>query len=384
MDSIVTAEKPGAASATKRTKIVHTAQVDAHALPGSDAIFNVIATAVLVFRADLTLARMNNAAEALLSLSASHSEGMHVGEIFGATSDLAVAIRRCQEEQQILTERDLVIDVAGQEHQALVDCSVTPWQGERGTPVAVVVELANVERHQHIQLGENLAAQSNITNALLRGLAHEIKNPLGGIRGAAQLLEKELDDQSLKEYTQVVIDEADRLRVLVDRMLGPRSISRPEMINIHSLLEHVRQLAAADAGDHISIVRDYDPSIPDTLADRDQLIQAILNIVRNAIEALGGQEGRVCLRTRIQRKFTIGGILHRLVIRVDIEDNGPGIDPELAESIFFPMVSGRPEGTGLGLPLSNALVLKQGGLIGFTSEPGRTVFTVWLPVRSDI
>jgi two-component system nitrogen regulation sensor histidine kinase GlnL len=216
----------------------------------------------------------------------------------------------------------------------------------------------------------------------MRGLAHEVKNPLGGIRGAAQLLERELGEAHQREYTQIIIGEADRLRKLVDRMLGPRGQQTLSLFNVHEVLEHVRQVVEIEAGQAVTIHRDYDPSLPDLEADRDQLIQALLNVVRNAAQAASGRGGNVTLRTRAQRKFTIGPVMRRLVIRIDIIDDGPGVDPALADSIFFPMVSGRAEGSGLGLPIAQSLVNRQGGLIDFTSTPGNTVFTIWLPLRN--
>ena len=163
-------------------------------------------------------------------------------------------------------------------------------------------------------------------------------------------------------------------------MLGPRGESHKQALNIHDVLEHVRLVVAAERIGNAVIERDYDPSLPEIHADRDQLVQAFLNLLRNAVQAVGESGGTVTLRTRVQRKFTIGSVLHRLVVRVQIIDTGPGVDPELGSSIFFPLVSGRAEGSGLGLPIAQSLIHRQGGLIGFESEPGRTEFSVWLPL----
>jgi two-component system nitrogen regulation sensor histidine kinase GlnL len=253
--------------------------------------------------------------------------------------------------------------------------------GDTGV-MGAVLELTSTERHQRIQAEENKLLQNQISTALMRGLAHEVKNPLGGIRGAAQLLERELAEPQQREYTQIIIGEVDRLRKLVDRMLGPRGQQTLSRFNVHEVLEHVRQVVEIEAGRAVTIIRDYDPSLPDLEADSDQLIQALLNVVRNAAQAVCGRGGSVTLRTRAQRKFTIGSVMHRLVIRIDVIDDGPGVDPKLADSIFFPMVSGRAEGSGLGLPIAQSLVNRQGGLIDFTSTPGNTVFTIWLPLRN--
>ena len=229
-------------------------------------------------------------------------------------------------------------------------------------------------------------AQHQAARAVVRGLAHEIKNPLGGLRGAAQLLERELSDESLKEYTRVIIGEADRLRNLVNRMLGPNTLPQKALINIHHVLERVRSVVLADtpvgalnAAPGVRIIRDYDPSIPDFQADRDQLIQAVLNIVRNAVQAVG-DTGDITLRTRIQRQATISQQRYKLAVRIDIVDNGPGIPTDMLENIFYPLVTGRPEGTGLGLSIAQSLINQHQGLIECTSRSGQTIFTLLLPL----
>jgi two-component system nitrogen regulation sensor histidine kinase GlnL len=261
-----------------------------------------------------------------------------------------------------------------------VDCTVTPISEPQHKEL--LVELLHVDRHLRIIREENLLAQHQATRALARGLAHEIKNPLGGLRGAAQLLERELNNEALKEYTGIIIGEADRLQNLVNRMLGPNTLPQKRLINIHQVLEHVRSLVSAEAPPGVHIVRDYDPSIPELNADPDQLIQAVLNIVRNAVQAVG-DHGEITLRTRTLRQYTIGQRRHKLVIRIDVIDNGPGIPPDMMESIFYPMVTGRPEGTGLGLPIAQFLISQHGGLIECASRPGFTTFTLLLPLESD-
>jgi two-component system nitrogen regulation sensor histidine kinase GlnL len=216
---------------------------------------------------------------------------------------------------------------------------------------------------------------------MIRQLAHEIKNPLGGIRGAAQLLERQLDSADLREYTGVIISEVDRLAGLVDTLLGPGGPPNRQPQNLHELLEYVVRLVAADEIHKIRIVRDYDIGLPAIAVDRDQMVQAILNVVRNAIAALGTQ-GSIVLRTRAVMNFTIGNARHPVVISIEIEDDGPGIPPELQDSVFYPLVTGRADGTGLGLPLAQELISRHGGLIEFESRPGRTVFSVRLPLAA--
>jgi two-component system nitrogen regulation sensor histidine kinase GlnL len=201
------------------------------------------------------------------------------------------------------------------------------------------------------------------------------------VRGAAQLLERELPSKDLKEFTNIIIGEADRLQSLVDRMLGPNKLPKKEPLNIHQVLEHVRQLVNVGINDDIKIITDYDPSIPDLIADRDQLIQAILNIVGNAVQALD-DKGEIILSTRAVRQFTIGHVFHKLVCRIDIIDNGPGIAEDMIENIFYPMVTGRAEGTGLGLSISQSLINQHGGLIQCESQPGRTKFSLLIPFES--
>ncbi len=216
---------------------------------------------------------------------------------------------------------------------------------------------------------------------MIRGLAHEIKNPLGGLRGAAQLLERELPDPQLTEYTKIIIDEADRLQNLLNRMLGPNTLPNLRETNIHHVLERVRSLVLAEAPPGIEITRDYDPSIPNLNADSDQLIQAALNLVRNAVQALG-QHGSIILRTRAQRQITIGHERHRLVLTLEVIDNGPGIPQEIQERIFYPMVTGHANGTGLGFSIAQSLINRHGGLIECTSEPGNTIFRILLPLEN--
>ncbi|HMM76162.1 MAG TPA: nitrogen regulation protein NR(II) [Gammaproteobacteria bacterium] len=344
------------------------------------AVLNQLATAVIQLDAQLRVREANPAAENLIMTSIHKLRGLCLEKLFPGQHDFLAAVTQAVRDHRSFTERDLQLTRPNLEPMR-VDCIVSPRQSGDGAH-GVVLELTSTERQQRIQAEENKLIQNQISTALMQGLAHEVKNPLGGIRGAAQLLERELTDPQQREYTQIIIGEADRLRKLVDRMLGPRSVLQPTEFNVHEVLEHVRQVVEMEARGRIAIHRDYDPSLPDLQADRDLLIQAFLNLVRNSVQALGERGGNITLRTRAQRKFTIGSRLHRLVIRVEVLDDGPGVDPALAGSIFFPMVSGRAEGSGLGLPIAQSLVNRQGGLIDFTSAPGNTVFTVWLPMRN--
>jgi two-component system nitrogen regulation sensor histidine kinase GlnL len=261
------------------------------------------------------------------------------------------------------------------ERELVLDCRAAPLENDR----FLLLELLDTERDRKFRREAALVAQQQLSRRIIRQLAHEVKNPLGGLRGAAQLLERQLPDPELKAYTRVIIEEADRLAALVDGILRAGGAPRIEEVNLHRITEHVAQLIEAEKPAGIELVRDYDPSLPSLHADRNQMIQAYLNLARNALQAVG-EHGRLVFRTRALSNFTLGGEQHRLVLSAEIEDNGPGIPEELKETIFYPLVTGRVTGTGLGLTIAQDLVSRNGGLIEFTSQPGRTVFQLRLPV----
>ncbi len=333
-------------------------------------------TAVLWFDAQLHLNYVNPAGEMLFSVSARRLTGVPAATLFSGNEDLVNRLQTTLKAGHSITEREVHLILPGA-RTITIDVGITPVS-EPVTGWGLLVELIPIDRQLRISREENILAQQSVSRALTRNLAHEIKNPLGGLRGAAQLLERELDDPALKEYTSVIIGEADRLQSLVDRMLGPNSIPRKREINIHQVVERVRQLVAVEMSSRVRLIRDYDPSIPPLIADPDQLIQAVLNVVRNATQAIG-KEGDITLRTRTLRQFTIGAVRHKIVIKVDIIDTGPGIPPDMLEQIFYPMVSGRPDGTGLGLSIAQTIISQHGGLIECTSEPGNTCFSLLLP-----
>ncbi|MCC5858887.1 MAG: nitrogen regulation protein NR(II) [Ectothiorhodospiraceae bacterium] len=335
-----------------------------------------MSTAVLLMDGERRIRFINPAAQSLFAISTRQVTGNRLSTMSPAGRLLERAAGQALESGEAFTERERRLELSPGRY-ITVDVAVTPVSGGR-----VLLELAHLDRRLRITREQHLISQNQATRQLLRGLAHEIKNPLGGLRGAAQLLERELDNPTLKEYTQVIIEEADRLRTLVNGLLGPNTRPNKRATNIHEVLERVRQLAEAEAPPGVSLIRDYDPSIPDILAEPNQLIQAMLNVVRNALQAVG-EVGRITLRTRTQRQFTIADTPHKLVVRVDVIDTGPGIPPELMDRIFYPMVTSRAEGTGLGLSIAQTLVNQHGGLIECWSEPGNTVFTVWLPLETE-
>lgn len=249
----------------------------------------------------------------------------------------------------------------------------------------ILVEMIEIEQQTRQDREERALDQAQVTKELVRNLAHEIKNPLGGIRGAAQLLAMDLDSAELLEYTQVIIHEADRLQTLVDRLLAPHR--KPHVVgdvNIHEVCERVRSLALVEHSRGLVVERDYDTSIPEFRGDREQLIQAVLNVVHNACQALSERieqgDARIILRTRVVRQATIGKRRYRLALELHIQDNGPGVPDTLRDHIFYPLVSGREGGSGLGLTLAQTFVQHHQGTIECDSEPGRTVFKIVIPL----
>lgn len=340
-------------------------------------IMESLNSAVLLFDESMRLKYVNPAAETLFSVSARHLLNQPYQALIQESADLQFQLEEAFQSGRPFTRHEVNLDL-GNDNHVMVDFTAVPLI-EPGYATEILVELHSVDRLLRISREENQLAQQEATQKILRGLAHEIKNPLGGLRGAAQLLERQLDSEDLKEYTQVIIDEADRLQKLVNRILGPNNLPNKRSINIHHVLEHIRSLLLAEGKSNVSIVRDYDPSIPELQADPDQLIQAFLNITRNAYQALD-EEGTITLRTRIERKYTLGKQRYDLVARIEIIDNGPGIPEDILDKIFFPMVTGRAEGTGLGLSIAQSLIQQHDGLIEVISVPGGTVFTVLLPI----
>ena len=263
--------------------------------------------------------------------------------------------------------------------ERIVDCRVSPLESG---DAALLVEMTDVTRRSKISRENALLIQHGAGRQMIRQLAHEIKNPLGGIRGAAQLLAKQLSDDELTEYTDVVISETDRLAGLVDTLLGPGGPPNKQPVNVHELLEYVVRIIEAEGQKSIVFKRDYDPGLPMINLDRDQVVQALLNLVRNAVAALDGQ-GAITLRSRAVTNFTIGDTRHSVIASIEIADDGPGIPFDMQDSVFYPLVTSRPEGTGLGLPAAQELLSRHGGLIEFESRPGRTVFFVRIPLRQD-
>lgn len=345
-------------------------------------------TAVIALDQDLRVSYLNHAAENLLDISKRRSHSQPV-ETLLTQPNLNDDVKRAQYQQQQFTRRKACISINSE--PVTVDYTVTPVDYSslndsliNDSKISVLLEIHPRDRLQRITREASLVAKQETAKSLARGMAHEVKNPLGGIRGAAQLLERQLTDNDQKEFTTIIIEEVDRLRDLVDQMLGPVKPPSLKALNVHEVIERVVQLTEAETGGTIQFVRDYDPSIPEIPADRERLIQAILNLIRNAMQAIEqhmpSSDGQITIQTRIIRQFTIANERRRLVCNIRIIDNGPGIPEDMVETIFYPMISGRAEGTGLGLPMAQSIISQHKGLIECESKPGRTCFNVYIPI----
>jgi len=346
------------------------------------SVLDQLAAAVVLLDRDLRIRYLNTAAETVLAISGQRGKGLPLADVFRDVSELQQVLGEALETGQPYTNRRTQLVLANG-NDVTVDYTITPVSGIEGA--ALLIEMRSLDYLLRLDRDENIRAQQLTTREMFRGLAHEIKNPLGGIRGAAQLLEAELPSSELREYTGVIIGETDRLRSLVDRLLGPNSVMQVAEINIHEILERVCTLIEAETSNQLTIKRDYDPSIPTLRGDRELLLQAVLNVARNALQSISTMEdgGRITIVTRTERQFTIGSKRHRLVVRIDVLDNGPGIPDALRDHLFYPMVSGRAEGTGLGLSVALSIVNQHHGLIEFTSQPGRTRFSLLLPLERN-
>ncbi|MFA0084409.1 two-component system sensor histidine kinase NtrB [Vibrio sp. 10N.286.49.C2] len=343
----------------------------------TNAILSNVVTATLMLDESLTVRYANPAAEQLFAQSSKRLVDSHLSQfIQHASLDLALLTQPLQSGQSI-TDSDVTFVVDGK--PLLLEVTVSPMSWNKD--LMLLIEMRKIGQQKRLTQELNQHAQQQAAKLLVRGLAHEIKNPLGGLRGAAQLLSKMLPDPSLNEYTHIIIEQADRLRALVDRLLGPQKPGTKKEENLHLILEKVRQLVELEAGTSLSIERDYDPSLPPILMDTDQIEQALLNITSNAALILAKQDnGQITLRTRTVHQANIHGQRHKLAARIEIIDNGPGIPTELQDTLFYPMVSGREGGTGLGLSISQNLIDQHNGKIDVESWPGRTIFTIYLPI----
>jgi two-component system, NtrC family, nitrogen regulation sensor histidine kinase GlnL len=344
---------------------------------------DVLPTAVVLADGGRVVHYLNPAAENLFEVSSRNVTGLPLDKLFSDTAGIDAAIGYARANNCSYTEHDLELGASGRARLHL-SCTVTPVE----LPQAMVAEdgllfeFRPIEQQLRIAREERLLDQSQANRELIRNLAHEIRNPLGGIRGAAQLLDRELDRPALHEYTRVIMKETDRLQGLMDRLLTQHRLPQPGELNVHEVLERVRSVILAEYPG-ITVHRDYDVSLPVIHGDKEQLIQAVLNVVRNAAQALAG-EGEISLRTRVVRQLTLARRRYRHAVAVEILDNGPGIPQALRERIFHPLVSGREGGSGLGLTLAQTFVNQHHGVISCESGTQGTTFTILLPVEEAV
>ncbi len=347
-------------------------------------LFDSLSTGIVVLDAQLCPIYANVSAQDFMAVSLRQARGRPFSELFYDPRQLLEVLRRSLNNLETCTQHELVLKAVGSatnREPSLIDLIVTPLEGQV-TGTYLLLELTDATQRQRISRDNEILADMDASRLMVRQLAHEVKNPLGGLRGAAQLLEKELANPALHEYTAVIIAEADRLAALVDSMAGGNSPPRKSALNIHEICEHVVKLIRAEAPAGVRIDRDYDPSVPDGSFDRNQLVQALINVTRNAMQAVGTQ-GKIIVRTRVRSGMNIGKARHRLVAVVEVEDNGPGVPPDLIKTLFLPLVTGRSNGSGLGLAVAQDLATRHGGIIEFTSQPGRTVFSLLLPLEGS-
>ncbi len=341
--------------------------------PRAFAGLEYLDAAVVAVGSDGNIVYTNPAAQSLFALR--DSEGLTLSACFGPASPITHAFLTAQNECLSITEHELSVE--GPNGEMYITLTVSPIESPEA---AFVLEMRHIDQQRRIANEERVQAQQQANRELIRNLAHEIKNPLGGIQGAAQLLAHELPDPRLKEYTQVIVEESQRLQGLLDRLLTPHRLPKLMELNIHEVLERVRSLVQAETPNGLAVKRDYDTSLPNLIADREQLIQVVLNITRNAVQAMSGV-GVITLRSRIARQVTLNRRRFPLAVRIEIVDNGPGIPESLRDTLFYPLVSGRPGGTGIGLHLAHTFVVQHHGTIEFESRPGHTCFTILLPLN---
>ena len=345
----------------------------------SFAGLDLLASAVLLIDEGRLIRYINPAGENLLAVSSRSVAGKTLDAVCTCSATLQAALDNGLANNWGYTGQNIQLKRSDGEILHL-NCTVTPLRPELAAGVRLLLELQPIDHHLAATREEKLIEQQQASRELIRNLAHEIKNPLGGIRGAAQLLEHELANPSLLEYTQVIIKEADRLQDLMQRLLTPHRAMLPTTVNIHEILERVRSLLTAEFPGSLAVRRDYDTSLPELIGDREQLIQAVLNIARNAAQAMGG-DGEIVLRTRSLRQITLVKKRYRLALEIKVIDNGPGIPDDIRERMFYPLVSGREGGSGLGLTIAQNFIQHHHGTIDCSSRPGNTVFTLRLPVE---
>lgn len=348
------------------------------------SVMESLVTAIIVCDKNLTINYINPSTELLFEVSAKQALNNNISIFFEDNNNFFNKIlKKVNEQNNSYKEHEYFI----QTHQKKTICVSLTVSALINSKDEFVIEFIQMDQQLKVAREERMFIQQQANTELLRNLAHEVRNPLGGLRGAAQLLEEELSDDSLKEYTQIIINEADRLQNLMNRMLSPHQMPVYKKTNIHEILERVRSLILSEFSNDISFVRDYDVSLPEFVVDREKLIQAILNIARNGAQAMKQNKQddmQLTFITRAERQIVFRKKKHATAIRIDIIDNGPGIKNELIDKIFFPLVTGNEKGSGLGLSLAQNLISSHQGMIDCHSVPGNTVFSIILPIENNL
>ena len=345
-------------------------------MPVHQDILDAIKVAIVVVDAQFAIRYMNNTAEDFCGGSLEHFRGERIGSIFEGQEVTEEALQQCFDAYETYTLRQVNLKVTATNQKTVANIAVSPIPGQH-----LVFEIEPIDRVLLINKEDQMRNAQLASRQLVRGMAHEIKNPLGSIRGAAQLLRKSLETDEQNDYTDLIIGEVDRLKTLVDRLMGPNHTPCFEAVNIHEVIEKVLHIVSSEVEVNWALERDYDPSLPGVLGDFDQLTQALLNIIQNAKDATQNETSpRLVVRTGIEHQFTIGTMRHPMVARIQIEDNGIGIPQDLQDQIFFPLVTGKSTGTGLGLAITHTIIGMHNGLITCTSERGFTTFVIYLPL----
>jgi two-component system, NtrC family, nitrogen regulation sensor histidine kinase GlnL len=342
--------------------------------PDANLVLDSMITSILLLDTKLNILYANTAAQQLLAQSSKKILGSHLTDLIGYFSLDIDLMLSALNQYQGFTDNEVNLVINNELH--ILSLTAQLLGGAR-----ILIEMAPLNNHKRLSQEQLQQAQQSAARELVRGLAHEIKNPLGGLRGAAQLLSRELPKNELQDYTKVIIEQADRLKKLVDRLLGPQQRLQQKEQNIHQAIERIYALLCLEKPINIEILRDYDPSLPDLIHDSEQIEQVILNIVRNALQAIGSKVGKIIIRTRTAFQVTLHGQRYRLCARIDIEDNGPGVPIHIQDTLFYPMVSGYEGGTGIGLSIAHNIVDQHHGKIEFNSWPGHTEFSIYLPIR---
>ena len=348
----------------------------------SNALIESLECAIILIDQNSNVERVNISTETLFCQSRRYLIGQKLSALVPNEAVLK-CIEECKIDQSQFTIREIALDISGTE--SLVDMTLSCVTITDDVEPSILIEINSINRISRFMREKNQLERQQSFRLMMRGLAHEIKNPLGGIRGAAQLLDREIEDESQKELTDILIKEADRLTRLVDRVMGSREQLKPKYVNIHEVLEHVAHLVTVKSEEQLIINRFYDPALPEIKVDKEQMIQAVLNVVGNGIEAQEGQNViKIGFITQFERFVTLNKEMYRQVLRIRVWDEGPGVPAQMKSIIFDPLITGRPEGTGLGLSITQEIIQRHKGVVQLEEYHGKTCFSIYLPyINSD-